>query len=73
MTVELPTDTPCIADVRTVPVAGHDSMLLNLSGAHGPFFTRSLVIVTDTAGRTGIGEVPGGAAIRSVIADARPA
>jgi glucarate dehydratase len=35
-------------------------MLLNLSGAHGPFFTRKLVILGDSAGRTGVGEVPGG-------------
>ena len=32
--------TPLITKVRVVPVAGHDSMLLNLSGAHAPFFTR---------------------------------
>ena len=34
---------PTIARVEVVPVAGHDSMLLNLSGAHGPFFTRNIV------------------------------
>ena len=45
-----------------IPVAGRDSMLLNLSGAHGPFFTRNLLILTDSAGRTGVGEVPGGMA-----------
>jgi len=73
MTAVLTTDTPRVTTVRAIPVAGHDSMLLNLSGAHGPFFTRNLVLVTDSAGRTGIGEVPGGAAIRSVIADATPA
>src|SRR5436305_3147174 len=56
--------------MSVIPVAGHDSMLLNLSGAHGPFFTRNLVIATDSAGRTGIGEAPGGAAIRSVVTDA---
>ena len=66
-------DTPAIVTVRAIPVAGHDSMLLNLSGAHGPFFTRNLVIATDSAGRTGIGEVPGGAAIGAVIDDAAPA
>jgi glucarate dehydratase len=65
--------TPAINTVRVIPVAGHDSMLLNLSGAHGPFFTRNLVLVGDSAGRTGIGEVPGGAAIRAVVADAAPA
>jgi glucarate dehydratase len=38
--------TPTVRDMRVVPVAGHDSMLLNLSGAHAPFFTRNLVILT---------------------------
>ena len=65
-------DSPRIASVRCIPVAGHDSMLLNLSGAHAPFFTRNLVLVVDTAGRTGIGEVHGGAAIAKVVADAEP-
>ena len=45
-------------------------MLLNLSGAHGPFFTRNIAIVTDSEGREGLGEVPGGEAIRQTIADA---
>ena len=44
---------PTIARVEVVPVAGHDSMLLNLSGAHAPFFTRNIAIVTDSDGRTG--------------------
>ena len=52
--------TTTIAAVDVVPVAGHDSMLLNLSGAHGPFFTRNIAIVTDSEGREGLGEVPGG-------------
>ena len=46
--------TPVITALRAIPVAGRDSMLLNLSGAHGPFFSRNLVIVTDSAGRTGV-------------------
>jgi glucarate dehydratase len=46
--------------MRVIPVAGQDSMLLNLSGAHAPYFTRNLVILTDSAGHTGVGEVPGG-------------
>ena len=54
-----------------IPVAGRDSMLLNLSGAHGPFFTRNLLILTDSAGRTGVGEVPGGEKIRQTLEDAR--
>ncbi|REE03668.1 enolase C-terminal domain-like protein [Citricoccus muralis] len=61
---------PTIAGVEVVPVAGHDSMLLNLSGAHGPFFTRNIAIVTDSEGRTGLGEVPGGEKIRSTIEEA---
>ena len=45
-------------------------MLMNLSGAHGAFFTRNLLILTDNAGRTGIGEVPGGEKIRATLEDA---
>jgi len=63
--------TPVITDLRVIPVAGHDSMLLNLSGAHGPFFTRNLLILTDSAGNTGAGEVPGGEKIRQTLEDAR--
>ena len=64
--------TPLITDLRVIPVAGRDSMLLNLSGAHGPFFTRNLLLLTDSAGRTGVGEVPGGEKIRQTLEDARP-
>jgi glucarate dehydratase len=63
---------PVITDLRVVPVAGRDSMLLNLSGAHGPFFTRNIVILKDSAGNTGVGEVPGGEKIRQTLEDARP-
>ncbi len=65
-------DTPVITALKVIPVAGRDAMLLNLSGAHGPFFTRNIVILTDSAGRTGVGEVPGGESIRQAISDARP-
>lgn len=65
-------DTPAIRQMRVVPVAGRDGMLLNLSGAHAPFFTRNLVILTDSAGHTGAGEVPGGEKIRQTLEDARP-
>ena len=63
---------PRIAKLQVIPVAGRDGMLLNLSGAHAPFFTRNLVIATDTAGHTGLGEVPGGEKIRQTLEDARP-
>ena len=62
--------TPIVTDLRVIPVAGHDSMLMNLSGAHGPFFTRNILILTDSAGRTGVGEVPGGEPIRKTLEDA---
>lgn len=62
--------TPTITALRVIPVAGHDSMLMNLSGAHGPFFTRNLLILTDSAGNTGVGEVPGGEKIRATLEDA---
>ena len=61
---------PTLDAVEVVPVAGHDSMLLNLSGAHGPFFTRNVVILTDSTGRTGLGETPGGSAIQRTIEQA---
>jgi glucarate dehydratase len=63
---------PVVKSMRVVPVAGRDGMLLNLSGAHAPFFTRNIVIVTDNAGHTGLGEVPGGEKIRQTLEDARP-
>jgi len=65
-----PAATPRITSLKAIPVAGRDSMLLNLSGAHGPFFTRNLLVLTDSAGRTGVGEVPGGEKIRQTLQDA---
>ncbi|MBA4025244.1 MAG: glucarate dehydratase [Gordonia sp.] len=62
---------PVVTDMRVIPIAGRDSMLLNLSGAHAPFFTRNLVIITDSDGNTGVGEVPGGEPIRQTLDDAR--
>ena len=64
-------DTPRITALQVIPVAGSDGMLLNLSGAHGPFFTRNLLILTDSSGRTGVGEVPGGEKIRQTLEAAR--
>ena len=63
-------ETPKVTALRVIPVAGHDSMLLNLSGAHGAFFTRNIVILTDSAGNTGVGEVPGGEKIRATLEEA---
>ncbi|OZE95310.1 glucarate dehydratase [Rhodococcus sp. 15-2388-1-1a] len=65
------TSTPVVAEMRVIPIAGHDDMLLNLSGAHAPYFTRNLVVLTDSDGRIGVGEVPGGEAIRQTLEDAR--
>ncbi|EIC86429.1 glucarate dehydratase [Serratia sp. M24T3] len=62
--------TPKIISMQVVPVAGHDSMLLNLSGAHSPFFTRNILILKDNDGHTGVGEVPGGEKIRQTLTDA---
>jgi len=64
--------SPRIKTMRVIPVAGRDSMLLNLSGAHGPYFTRNLVVITDNTGATGVGEVPGGEKIRQVLEESRP-
>ncbi|MCV4286865.1 glucarate dehydratase [Pseudomonas capsici] len=62
---------PVITELQVVPVAGHDSMLLNLSGAHSPYFTRNVLILKDNAGHIGVGEVPGGEGIRKTLEDAR--
>ncbi|WP_027602163.1 MULTISPECIES: glucarate dehydratase [Pseudomonas] len=70
-TPALHTGTPVVTSLEVVPVAGQDSMLLNLSGAHGPYFTRNVLILKDSAGRTGVGEVPGGESIRQTLEDAR--
>jgi glucarate dehydratase len=63
--------TPVVTEMLVIPVAGEDSMLLNLSGAHGPFFTRNVLILKDSAGNTGLGEVPGGEKIRQTLEDSR--
>jgi len=70
-TARRPGGTPRIAEMRVVPIAGRDSMLLNLSGAHAPFFTRNVVIASDETGRYGVSEVPGGEAIRRTLEEAR--
>ena len=62
---------PRVTEMKVIPVAGQDSMLLNLSGAHAPFFTRNLVILTDSAGHSGVGEVPGGEKIRQTLEESR--
>jgi glucarate dehydratase len=63
--------SPRVTGMRVIPVSGFDSMLLNLSGAHAPLFTRNVLLLTDNAGRTGAGEVPGGERIREVLDQAR--
>ncbi|BBI49080.1 hypothetical protein HORIV_15010 [Vreelandella olivaria] len=47
-------DTPTITDMQVIPVAGRDSMLLNIGGAHSPYFTRNLVILKDSHGNVGL-------------------
>ena len=65
------TGAPRVTEMLVIPVAGQDSMLLNLSGAHAPFFTRNLVVLKDNAGNTGVGEVPGGEKIRATLEESR--
>ena len=65
-------ETPVVTEMLVIPVAGHDDMLLNLSGAHAPFFTRNVVILKDQAGHVGVGEVPGGERIRKTLENSRP-
>jgi glucarate dehydratase len=58
---------PKIIRMKVIPVAGHDSLLLNLSGGHGPVFIRNLVLLEDNAGQMGVGESPGGEAVRRTL------
>ncbi|MGQ7244075.1 enolase C-terminal domain-like protein [Salinicola sp. V024] len=63
--------TPTITEMQVIPVAGRDSMLLNIGGAHSPWFTRNLIILKDSAGNTGVGEAPGGETIQQSLEQAR--
>ncbi len=64
--------SPVITDMQVIPVAGHDSMLMNIGGAHGAYFTRNIVILKDSAGNTGVGEAPGGEVIYNTLVEAIP-
>lgn len=64
--------SPVIVDMRVIPVAGHDSMLMNIGGAHHAMFTRNIVVLTDSAGHTGLGEAPGGNVIYRTLCETRP-
>jgi glucarate dehydratase len=63
---------PRIVTFDVYPVAGHDSMELNLSGAHAPYFTRNILVLEDSAGHVGVGEVPGGEKITQTLRDCEP-
>lgn len=63
--------TPHIVDMQIIPIAGYDSMLLNIGGAHSPYFTRNLVILTDSSGETGVGEAPDGESILRTLESAK--
>lgn len=52
--------TPVVTEMQVIPVAGYDSMLMTLSGTHAPWFTRNLVILKDSTGNMGVGEIHGG-------------
>ena len=62
---------PTITKMEVFPVAGKDCMELNLSGAHAPYFTRNIVILTDSNGNTGVGEVPGGTKITNALEEVK--
>lgn len=64
--------SPIITEMKVIPVAGHDSMLLNIGGAHNAWFTRNIVVLTDNAGHTGVGEAPGGEVIYQTLLAAIP-
>ncbi|WP_057490127.1 enolase C-terminal domain-like protein [Streptococcus orisasini] len=62
---------PTVVKMEVYPVAGYDSMLLNLSGAHAPYFTRNVVVLEDSSGNLGVGEVPGGQKITDTLEKAK--
>ncbi|WAC75057.1 glucarate dehydratase [Roseateles sp. SL47] len=62
--------SPLVKSARAIPVAGRDGMLMNLSGAHAPFFTRNLLVLEDNAGHVGVAEIPGGESIRKTLEEA---
>ncbi|MCU6400585.1 glucarate dehydratase family protein [Enterobacter quasiroggenkampii] len=64
--------SPTITEMKVIPVAGQDSMLLNIGGAHNAWFTRNIVVLKDSAGNTGVGEAPGGEVIYQTLVDAIP-
>lgn len=63
---------PMITSMQVIPVAGFDSMLMNVGGAHSPYFTRNIVILKDNAGHVGAGEAPGGETIFNALSEAIP-
>ena len=64
--------TPVVTEMMVIPVAGFDSMTMTLSGAHAPMFTRNIVIMKDSAGNTGLGEVHGGDDITKALESYKP-
>jgi glucarate dehydratase len=64
--------TPRIVKSTVYPVAGHDSMELNLSGAHAPYSTRNILVLEDSQGNIGVGEVPGGEKITTTLQECAP-
>ncbi|MET4887689.1 glucarate dehydratase, partial [Enterobacter asburiae] len=50
--------SPTVTEMKVIPVAGQDSMLLNIGGAHSAWFTRNIVVLKDSAGNTGVGAAP---------------
>lgn len=63
---------PTIVEFTVYPVAGRDSMELNLSGAHAPYFTRNVLVLEDSNGNIGVGEVPGGQNITTTLQECEP-
>jgi glucarate dehydratase len=63
---------PIVTEMQVIPVAGYDSMLMTLSGAHAPYFTRNIVILTDSIGNIGLGEVHGGEDIKKTLESYKP-
>ena len=66
-----PSSTPVVTELRAIPVAGRDSMLMNLSGAHARSSPAIWSCSRTVRGQHRVGEVPGGEKIRQTLEDAR--
>jgi len=65
-------DYPIIRKFQVIPVAGIDSMKLKASGIDTPCFTRTIVVIEDSAGHSGVSETSGSAPVYEALNKSSP-